>query len=1535
MNPSHTKMNPFPGLRPFTQEEDYLFFGREEQTLELLRQLASNRFLAVVGTSGSGKSSLVRCGLLSQLLGGKMLEAGAAWEIAITHPGGNPLALLTSSLLDAYLYDRDEEHARENLLATLSRSQFGLVEAVKQAGLGAGTNFLLVVDQFEEIFRFHEAGQMQQEAANEFVSLLLEAAMQKVVPIYVVMTMRSDFIGECGQFEGLAEMVNQGEFLIPRLNREQYKRVIEGPIKVAGGQIAPRLLQRLLNDLGQQADQLPCLQHALMRTWNIWSGNGAIETLDLDDYERVGKMSQALSLHADEIYHSLGSDRQRELCQGLFQALTVEELNSRGIRRPQRLSRLCKILDVSANELLPIIDAYRQSGVTLLMPSPEVELTDQTIIDISHESLMRVWTRLRQWVEEETQAAGIYRRLSESATLSEQGKAGLYRDPELGIALAWWDSKRPNAAWADRYGPGFLVAMNFLDASFKASVSEEQAREAARQRELEQAQQLAEAQKLRLEQQQHAARSLRRLMAGVAGVAVVACIACLAAVVANNKAQIAQRDTKKALDFVELQKAEVDASLKKTAEAERLAQIAGENTKKALAESQIVVADMRTNSGLLASDRGQSAEAGVWFASAAELLGADHPRSTHNSLRAALWNGLVPRPLHAVVHPEEWVMGTSFHPSGRFLMTCSPKIGPFRGLCAVWDLSKEQQLQLPLHAGLPTCGIWSQDGQTLAIGTDQGHVLLQDFPDGPTKHDLSMQDRIDFLEIDPTGRFLAVAYGQRTASMTTDREVRPGNKVRVWDMQASEFVTPELKQRSSISAVTFHPKGTQLLVGNHEGYYVAFGVPSTSDSPVSPRLKMQQYGPSIVVGERPPRPIYLDQGKQVLTLEPLQLWDTQSWAPLPLKTLPALPTKLQSTVLTTTPKGQIILAGLGGIRLLDSSTLQVQDAPQSTPRQYVFDVAVSPDGRQLLCGSSDRTARLYELPSATPIGPAITHMTSILDVSWSSDGQSFATAQRGGLVRVWAMPSNPLPVAELRPGGLASLSTSGRYVASSGSTQRQSGPRLTRVYSTADGSPAGPEIPTAGPLLNAAFSPDEKELSILAAGANSLSIVNWRTGKLRGKPVQMPSEPRSIRYHPAGDAIGVLCAAGQIVLVNPADLSVRLTWSNQVAYLPSNSYTDNGALCFGPDGDSLITYETDAFVRVWDWKASSLRYRLEGHRDRCSDIALSSDGELIATACRDNTARVWDFATGKAVSKSLIHPDWVYSVAFHPKRDLIITTCRDGQVRVWYWRTGDLFCSPFQHGHEVHAAAFTPDGRFALTASEDETARVWELQSGKPLTPPIPLGEAALNLEVSPDGRRLVVGGFAKSSMHIISLDALFDPDRLDIRHRRLSAELTASQGVESSGGLSNLSADQWNAAWKDIQSSRDSYVADLTRNSGNVFAGAPVYPSAHLKKRAANLHSQLQAGLFVEAVAEVADLAQNPNWRDVYWYNFACVYAIASSKILDKEKEYSDRAMDMLLKAVALGYKNAAQIEKDTDLDPIRKREDFQKLMVELAEIK
>ena len=531
-------MNPFPGLRPFRQEEDHLFFGREEQTMELLGTLANHRFVAVVGTSGSGKSSLVRCGLLSQILGGKMLQAGTTWEVAVTHPGADPFGHLADALLEADIYDAEEEDAKSRLLATLGRSHFGLVEAIRQADLGEGTNFLLVVDQFEEIFRFNRSGTEERERASEFVSMLLQAARQSEAPIYIVLTMRSDFIGDCAEFEDLAEAVNRGEYLIPRMTRDQFKQTIEGPVRVAGGGLSPRLMQRLLNDLGQQADQLPCLQHALMRTWDRALASRSGEPLDLEDYDAIGRMQEALSRHADEIFGGLASDDERSLCAGLFRAITVRESENRGIRRPQRLDRIAEILDREIEVILPVIEAYRRAGVTFLMPPEEVVLEAGTVIDISHESLMRVWERLRAWVEEEAQAVSIFHRIAESAVLHERGEAGWCHDPELAIALSWRDSSKPNLAWAAQYGGHLESALSYLDGSQEAAEQEERDREAARQRELKQAKALAETERMRAGERARAATRMKGPLAVAAVIAVIAVIASIMAWDASEKARL-------------------------------------------------------------------------------------------------------------------------------------------------------------------------------------------------------------------------------------------------------------------------------------------------------------------------------------------------------------------------------------------------------------------------------------------------------------------------------------------------------------------------------------------------------------------------------------------------------------------------------------------------------------------------------------------------------------------------------------------------------------------------------------------------------------------------------------------------------------------------------------------------------------------------------------------------------------------------------------------------------------------------------------
>ena len=181
-------MNPFPGLRPFLFDDSHLFFGRDTQITELASRLRKNRFLAVVGTSGSGKSSLVRAGLLPELLSGTMASAGSSWESATMRPGGDPLTNLARSLVEAGLYDEAEPEIISQVRATLTRSGLGLLEAVRQSDKEKKSNLLLVVDQFEEIFRFRNSDDATDEQAAFFVNLLLEATAQSELPNYIIIT---------------------------------------------------------------------------------------------------------------------------------------------------------------------------------------------------------------------------------------------------------------------------------------------------------------------------------------------------------------------------------------------------------------------------------------------------------------------------------------------------------------------------------------------------------------------------------------------------------------------------------------------------------------------------------------------------------------------------------------------------------------------------------------------------------------------------------------------------------------------------------------------------------------------------------------------------------------------------------------------------------------------------------------------------------------------------------------------------------------------------------------------------------------------------------------------------------------------------------------------------------------------------------------------------------------------------------------------------------------------------------------------------
>ncbi len=491
--------NPFVGLRPFNTDESLLFFGRRQQTIELLEQLHRTHFIAVVGSSGCGKSSLIRAGLIPNLLAGFLVEERDRWLIATMKPGDAPLRNLAAALCEAAVaapYAPEVDRVLNPLY------EFGAEAILTSMApvLSDSTNLLLLVDQFEELFRFGVGSDKpeQRGEAADFVALLLQLAEQCRLPIYIVLTMRSDFLGDCDNFHGLPEALNCSQYLVPRLTREQRRQAIEGPVRLFGAGIAPRLLDRVLNDVGDQSDQLPVLQHALMRTWERWkfaetrrkreleqqddaAAQPSALPLDLPQYLEAGTIKNALANDAEAALTGL-TDEEVKLAERMFRALTATDANNRKIRRPVHLKELCDITGTTKDHLQKIIGRFRGNNRSFLILSDEAD----SLVSISHESLIRQWPRMDEWMKAEGDAADLFKRLVEAA----RRKREFWRGGDLAEARKWQAEQQPNEIWAQRYDKdaGALgMALKFLNYSqeleerTQAAEKARQLREAKRQ----------------------------------------------------------------------------------------------------------------------------------------------------------------------------------------------------------------------------------------------------------------------------------------------------------------------------------------------------------------------------------------------------------------------------------------------------------------------------------------------------------------------------------------------------------------------------------------------------------------------------------------------------------------------------------------------------------------------------------------------------------------------------------------------------------------------------------------------------------------------------------------------------------------------------------------------------------------------------------------------------------------------------------------------------------------------------------------------
>ncbi len=456
---------PFLGLKFFDEEDSHLFFGRDEQVADLLTKLRDARFVTVIGSSGSGKSSLVRAGLIAALRSGHLPEAGSRWRFVTTRPGENPIGNLVRDLRRVKGLATAESYP--SLEATIRHHSHGIVAAVEQAQLAADENVLIVVDQFEEIFRWQgesaDADVASQESAT-YVRLLLAAAASPDARLYVVLTMRSDFLGNCSQFLDLPERINDGLYLIPRMRRDQLRTAIEGPALVAGAEFSQRVVQEMLNQLGESADRLPVLQHALRRTWRAWEALGAQGPIDVAHYESTGGLHECLNLHSESVFQRLTTEQQR-IAEVLFRRLTQQDARLRKVRRRISIDDGRLATGATADDFDVTVAAFANEEARLI-------LTDNDLLDITHESLIAQWRRLDRWTAEEAEAG---RQLQLYVTL--KSVQSYLQGDALEKAIAWRDNGLHDERWSERYGGGYTAARDWVDRSREQR--DQQAREAA------------------------------------------------------------------------------------------------------------------------------------------------------------------------------------------------------------------------------------------------------------------------------------------------------------------------------------------------------------------------------------------------------------------------------------------------------------------------------------------------------------------------------------------------------------------------------------------------------------------------------------------------------------------------------------------------------------------------------------------------------------------------------------------------------------------------------------------------------------------------------------------------------------------------------------------------------------------------------------------------------------------------------------------------------------------------------------------------
>jgi formylglycine-generating enzyme required for sulfatase activity len=491
MSPRPALESPYPGLRPFQKHEWPIFFGREPMIDAVLDRLAATQLVVVHGSSGCGKSSLIKAGVLPRLEQ-EHGRHGVPWRTAEMRPGGSPLWNLATAI--TRVHEELEGSAEPTLDTTrtvrrlLNGGREALARIQERFGLGRDGNVCILLDQFEELFRY--AREIGREEAQTLIEVLrgfaLAAEGRGGVPpkgIYAILAMRSDHLGDCGHFVGFAELVNATQYLLPRIRDEALLRAIREPARLFGGEVAPDLAVHLVDESRAQTDALPLVQHALMRLWRQAAGAAgdpprqrsapASAPCPVLTAEGYSGLEALLSEHAEEVLNDVTAKdlESGKVVEYLFRAITEIDAEGRCIRRPRRLSALVGVTGGNPPVLEQVIQRFSQPDCGFLLRSSEQD----PMIDIGHEALFRCWRQLedptidetsrrpRGWLQREREDERIWRSMLVQAEAGDRISPAVLKDREA------WFTSLPGPDWAERYDGGWDKINKLLTSSRTAA----------------------------------------------------------------------------------------------------------------------------------------------------------------------------------------------------------------------------------------------------------------------------------------------------------------------------------------------------------------------------------------------------------------------------------------------------------------------------------------------------------------------------------------------------------------------------------------------------------------------------------------------------------------------------------------------------------------------------------------------------------------------------------------------------------------------------------------------------------------------------------------------------------------------------------------------------------------------------------------------------------------------------------------------------------------------------------------------------------